>query len=809
MLKWKGYPEEENTWEPSCNLFCTSILREYKQKHNLLPKSSPPSLEDAHGTLSKSNCVNHKMSSNYRGERGDTTPVDSMNGVLSGHQASKWKKQKKRKRASSKRDRWYVAETSEKFDKLKMRKEKELKLVVSIPLDTRVRAHQYCHNGLSHDNREVLGSAHDIIDITGSSDDSLEVLPGDDELTRPASVYSTVSGMNGFHKRFDTPGRGCNSVQQLKGRHKHMSTQSSSCDHAIPQLVSIEHKLACLKHDHPYFKLCSSKGLPSILTPPPSAEPCDEPSFCPQSTDVSDVTISPPPTPTPLTCHPRSEIDRYFAPYSPQLAMTDEYPRSNSPIFEPYSPKLATNEYPQSNSPVFAPYSPKLTTNDYPRSNSPIPLSPLSTALKLQWSSASSVSDDDFEVCSGDNVSPRLTTKPRQETRVPSKNLRLAFTYGEKKPYKPSHISLNSGWRKGPVPLPRSFSKRHSSITSFLQTKAAKHRGVPKNAGHVEPQRIKTKKFSLSLKRRPENGLEPGKKKVKPSEPEPVIITNDENHFDQAFPPEDSDSLECRAKSGRESADYASRCTYKELLMDWQYELNKQRDGTDDIICVENDMDMVPPPTEFNYICSNLYTDGVPNPSSPDLTSSLCGCECYYLGRKCGPKSEYCCANMAGSKFAYTPAGKVKVQPGTPIYECNAKCSCPSDCSNRIVQLGRKIPLCIFRTVGRGWGVKTIEPIKPNTFVTEYVGEVITNEEAERRGKKCDAEGITYLFDLDFEDDNSAFTIDAAKYGNISHFFNHSVSAWMWDQVIACFDSQMWPRRPYMERDKPLVDIIQ
>lgn len=686
--------------------------------------------------------MKQKESSKLRGERGDAMSVDRLNSSLGGYQGSRWEKRKKRKIAARERDQWYVAEA--KSDKLTMRKKEVLKLVVSIPLDSGVGVHRNCDNQLPHDN-------DDVVDITGSSDNSLEVLPRDDKLARPAAARSTVIGMNGFHRTQDTG----NSGVQLRDRHKHISTQSYR---AVPPLVTIEHKLTCLKHDHPYFKLSNGKNFSSILTPPPSAEPCDEPPFCSPSTDISDVTISPPPTPTPLTYQPKSEIDRYFAPYSPQLT-TNEYPRSDSPI---YSPKQDTNEYPQSNSPT---YSPK---------HLPIPFSPLSTALKLKWSSASSVSDDDFEVCN--DITPMLATKPQQETNGPSENLRLAFTYREKKLYKPSRMSLNSGWRKGPVPLPRSFSNRHSTIAS-LQTKAAKHRGTPKNDRHAGSEKIKTKKFALSLKRRPEGSLEQGKKRVKPSES--FTIANDENCFDQVFPPEESgESTNCCVKSGHDSADYASRCTYKELLMDWQYELNKQRDGTDDIIYVENDLDMVPPPTDFNYICSNMYKEGVPNPSSPDLTSSLCGCECYYLGRKCGPKSEYCCASMAGSKFAYTPAGKVKVPPGTPIYECNAKCSCPSDCYNRIVQLGRKIPLCIFRTEGRGWGVRTIEPIKPNTFVTEYVGEVITNEEAERRGKKCDAEGITYLFDLDFEDDNSAFTIDAAKYGNISHFFNHSVSSY-------------------------------
>jgi SET domain-containing protein len=54
-----------------------------------------------------------------------------------------------------------------------------------------------------------------------------------------------------------------------------------------------------------------------------------------------------------------------------------------------------------------------------------------------------------------------------------------------------------------------------------------------------------------------------------------------------------------------------------------------------------------------------------------------------------------------------------------------------------VVQKGRKVKLCIYRTSnGCGWGVKTLEVIKQGSFVTEYVGEVITSDEAEERGKK-------------------------------------------------------------------------
>ena len=321
-------------------------------------------------------------------------------------------------------------------------------------------------------------------------------------------------------------------------------------------------------------------------------------------------------------------------------------------------------------------------------------------------------------------------------------------------------LDAKSRW-KGPMPLPRSFSKKQPH-QARLKTKAAK---VVQNCGECvtggtrnTSEKGKTK-VPISTQLVSLNGTKHVSEKPKSEKPKYVVPILKISPYEKSM-----------------SHKLAIDAAYKEVLMNWQFALNEQRGGTDNIIIVENEVDRVLPPTNFKYASSNIYRSGVPDPSSEEMSSSLCGCECYFLGRKCGPKSEYCCARMAGSTFAYTPRGKLCVPPGTPIYECNTKCTCPMDCPNRIVQLGRQFPLTIFRTRGRGWGVKTTQPIKVNTFVSEYVGEVINNEEAERRGVQCDAQGITYLFDLDFEDDCSAFTVDAANYGNISHFFNHSVS---------------------------------
>lgn len=201
-------------------------------------------------------------------------------------------------------------------------------------------------------------------------------------------------------------------------------------------------------------------------------------------------------------------------------------------------------------------------------------------------------------------------------------------------------------------------------------------------------------------------------------------------------------------------------------LKDWENEINSITQGKP-MIRVENMVDLECAPQDFLYIEDYLPGSNVTIPEDPPI-----GCECA----TCDSKTR-CCFAQCESSFPYTSTGKIRLPPGTPIYECNKRCHCPPDCQNRIVQRGSQVKLCVFRTLnGRGWGVKTLRKIKKGTFVTQYVGEVITNEEAEKRGKEYDAAGRTYLFDLDYNDTEGQcpYTVDAAVYGNVSHFINHS-----------------------------------
>ena len=56
-------------------------------------------------------------------------------------------------------------------------------------------------------------------------------------------------------------------------------------------------------------------------------------------------------------------------------------------------------------------------------------------------------------------------------------------------------------------------------------------------------------------------------------------------------------------------------------------------------------------------------------------------------------------------------------------------------CKNRVVQKGLKIPLQIFECTekAKGWGVKALAKITKGNFICEYIGEILTDLEADRR----------------------------------------------------------------------------
>ncbi|KAJ2221411.1 hypothetical protein H4R99_001575 [Coemansia sp. RSA 1722] len=181
------------------------------------------------------------------------------------------------------------------------------------------------------------------------------------------------------------------------------------------------------------------------------------------------------------------------------------------------------------------------------------------------------------------------------------------------------------------------------------------------------------------------------------------------------------------------------------------------------IITVTNTVDTVGCPENFTYIDENIYSEPIPRPCTP-----LFACSC----------TDRCCGDCGCVREQYYDKdGLVNVDPSEPLMECGPWCSCSDDCVTRVVQKGSDVRFEIFRTPNKGWGVRTRQTVQKGAFVAEYVGEIITFEEAERRAGLDAIAGVTYIFDLDksFPSGEVAdFSIDAKTHGNVSHFFNHS-----------------------------------
>ena len=122
---------------------------------------------------------------------------------------------------------------------------------------------------------------------------------------------------------------------------------------------------------------------------------------------------------------------------------------------------------------------------------------------------------------------------------------------------------------------------------------------------------------------------------------------------------------------------------------------------------------------------------------------------------------------------------------GEPIYECHNGCACSLQCPNRVVERGRTVPLQIFRTEDRGWGVRCPVPIKKGQFVDRYLGEIITQDEADKRRKESSIakRKDVYLFALDkFSDPDSIdpllkgppLEVDGEFMSGPTRFINHS-----------------------------------
>ncbi|VVC34203.1 Zinc finger, PHD-type,Zinc finger, RING-type,PWWP domain,Zinc finger, FYVE/PHD-type,SET [Cinara cedri] len=106
------------------------------------------------------------------------------------------------------------------------------------------------------------------------------------------------------------------------------------------------------------------------------------------------------------------------------------------------------------------------------------------------------------------------------------------------------------------------------------------------------------------------------------------------------------------------------------------------------------------------------------------------------------------------------------------LFECDPK-TCPAGqkCKNQDFEKQLGPQLATFLTENKGWGVKTLENIKHGSFIIEYVGDLLNNEEFKKRMNEMQRNHEQNFYFLSL--DNSVI-IDAGPKGNLSRFMNHS-----------------------------------
>uniref|UniRef100_A0A8C9TQQ2 Euchromatic histone-lysine N-methyltransferase 1a n=1 Tax=Scleropages formosus TaxID=113540 RepID=A0A8C9TQQ2_SCLFO len=226
--------------------------------------------------------------------------------------------------------------------------------------------------------------------------------------------------------------------------------------------------------------------------------------------------------------------------------------------------------------------------------------------------------------------------------------------------------------------------------------------------------------------------------------------------------------LECASQSSKVWAALQTNRKLKEAgsILGQQWEKLLSRDisrGYEKIpIPCVNGVDCEPCPDNYRYVPENCVTTPLHiDKNITHLQYCTCKDECSSASCMCGQLSLHCWYDKEGCLLREF----CREEPPL-IFECNHACSCWRTCKNRVLQNGLRVRLQLFRTRKMGWGVKALQDIPEGTFVCEYIGEIISDADADIR------EDDSYLFNLDNKV-GDVYCVDARFYGNVSRFINH------------------------------------
>ncbi|TMW89446.1 hypothetical protein EJD97_017174 [Solanum chilense] len=199
-----------------------------------------------------------------------------------------------------------------------------------------------------------------------------------------------------------------------------------------------------------------------------------------------------------------------------------------------------------------------------------------------------------------------------------------------------------------------------------------------------------------------------------------------------------------------------------------------------------NDIDNERDPACYDYLLKTVFP-----PYVYQHVGNGSGCECT---DGCGNGTNCFCAMKNGGQFAYDTNG-ILLRGKPIIFECGPHCSCPPTCSNRVSQKGVRNRFEVFRSRETDWGVRSLDLLQAGSFICEYTGVVLTQEQAQIFTMNGDsliypshfAERWAEWGDLSRIDSNYArpaypsippldFAMDVSRMRNLACYMSHSSS---------------------------------
>ena len=149
-------------------------------------------------------------------------------------------------------------------------------------------------------------------------------------------------------------------------------------------------------------------------------------------------------------------------------------------------------------------------------------------------------------------------------------------------------------------------------------------------------------------------------------------------------------------------------------------------------------------------------------------------CPCFAASRECDP--DLCGKCGASIRQDYLPetekfassliaSGNGEIESAGGMRNLMEKAL---GCKNTSVRRGAEKKTLVGGSSVHGWGLFLLESANKDDFIIEYLGEHISQPEADRRGVIYDKAGLSYLFNI-----NEDAVVDATRLGNNAKFINH------------------------------------